>query len=138
MKKLLVVLTMVLGTLVSNAQTNIVAQLENGKDIKQPISFKLLGKSTIDSLLGNNSIEKIQNCLTISNIKLRYSMKSPLSYSPIQTGDNKVMSFQGKIAITLSTSAKNAYGNEIEKSYTILLKSDDYSDLSKIKVDMVF
>jgi hypothetical protein len=48
------------------------------------------------------------------------------------------MVFDEKIAIRLSTLGKNSYGNELEKSYTILLKSDDYSDISKIKVDMVF
>jgi hypothetical protein len=65
-------------------------------------------------------------------------MKFPLSYSPIQTKDNNIMVFDEKIAIRLSTLGKNSYGNELEKSYTILLKSDDYSDISKIKVDMVF
>jgi hypothetical protein len=139
MKKVLLGLVLVLGTLVSKAQfPKVNAQLENGKGIKQLISFELWGKPKIDSLLGNNSSKKIQNCLIVANIELKCSMKFPLSYSPIQTKDNNIMVFDEKIAIRLSTLGKNSYGNELEKSYTILLKSDDYSDISKIKVDMVF
>ena len=139
MKKVLIGLTLVLGTLTSNAQfPKVNAQLENGKGIKHLISFELWDKPKIDSLLGNNSSKKIQNCLIVANINLKVSMKFPLSYSPIQTNDNDIMVLDEKIAIRLSTLGKNSYGNELEKSYTILLKSDDYSDISKIKVDMIF
>ena len=140
MKKLLV-LTLVLASFVSYGQNKkeITSKLKNGIGQEVPITFIILGRDKLDSVLVNNVDKKIENAIFVANLELEYSMKNKLSYTPLQTSDNNIMYFKdNQIVVSLSCSGKNGYGNSIEKTYNICLVSDDYGDISKIKSKYIF
>jgi hypothetical protein len=135
MKKLLVLIAGVLLSVSSYGQTieknsdgvsdKFTIDLKSGIGETIPVTFKILGGKTLDSLYSNDRLIKLLEVSSfISNLELQYKMKQPTTYKPLATPNNKIMYSKGKISITLYCSAKNAYGNSLEKDYMILLKGD--------------
>ncbi|UJP63973.1 hypothetical protein [Mongoliitalea daihaiensis] len=112
--------------------------LINGKKDYTKISFRL-DTEGLSKFLGQDLDKKIFNIAQYANIQLMLSMQNQLSYIPIQTGDNVIMYFEdNKVAVKLSCSAKNGIGNVIEKTYTVILNSNDYSSMDNIELYRIY
>ncbi len=128
----------------NNVSEKFTINLKSGIGEKIPMTFKILGGKTLDSLYSAEKANKLlEVCTFIANLELQYKMKQRATYIPIATDENKIFCMKdGSISIQLYCSAKNAYGNSLEKQYNISLKGNYNANgdalYESLKVDMIF
>ena len=146
MKKVLLVLTLVLGTLVSNGQRKIKIDLEDGLGNIVPMTFVINDTNSVKEYLKNidliyplktwmkRSFVFLELFIGMSNIELKYKMKNATSYKPIQSTKN-VVSYnkeKNRLEVVMTSSAKNGYGNPIEDIHMVGFSNDTNYILGKL------
>jgi len=143
MKKLLLVLTLVLGTLVSNGQRKIKIDLEDGLGNIVPMTFVIRDTNSVKEYLKNIDLispstngrkTKIEMFIELSNVNIQYGMKNETSYKPIQSTKN-VVSYnkeKNRLEVVMTSSAKNGYGNPIEDVHMVGFSNDSNYILGKL------
>ena len=138
MKKVLLVLTLALGTLIINAQTRVSAKLEDGKGNPITISFVVVEKGVNEFLTKKEVVDSYKNkkpslsyYLEVANIECMYKMKYSTSYIPIQSKSNSVTynKEENSLVVRITASGKNSYGGVIEDVHMITFKGDETNSL---------
>jgi len=143
MKKVLVVLTLVLGTLVSNGQRKIKIDLEDGLGNIVPMTFVINDTNSVKEYLKNIDLispstngrkTKIEMFMEFANLYIKQGMKNETSYKPIQSTKN-VVSYnkeKNRLEVVMTSAAKNGYGNPIEDIHMVGFSNDKNYILGKL------
>jgi len=143
MKKVLLVLTLTLGTLVSNGQRKIKIDLEDGLGNIVPMTFVISDTNSVKEYLKNIDLispstngrkTQIEMFIEFANIELKYKMKNSISYKPIQSTSNEIFYNVGKnrLEVILTAGGKNGYGNLIEDIHMVGFSNDKNYILGKL------
>ena len=143
MKKVLLVLTLVLGTLVSNGQRKIKIDLEDGLGNIVPMTFVISDTNSVKEYLKNIDLispstngrkTQIEMFMEFANLYIKQGMKNETSYKPIQSTKN-VVSYnkeKNRLEVVMTSSAKNGYGNPIEDVHMVGFSNDSNYILGKL------
>ena len=143
MKKVLIVLTLTLGTLVSNGQRKIKIDLEDGLGNVVPMSFVIQDTNSVKEYLKNIDLispstngrkTRIEMFMDFANLYIKQGMKNETSYKPIQSTKN-VVSYnkeKNRLEVVMTSSAKNGYGNGIEDIHMVGFSNDKNYILGKL------
>jgi hypothetical protein len=143
MKKLTLVLTLVVATLVSNGQRKIKIDLEDGLGNIVPMTFVINDTNSVKEYLKNIDLispstngrkTKIEMFMEFANLYIKQGMKNETSYKPIQSTKN-VVSYnkeKNRLEVVMTSAAKNGYGNPIEDIHMVGFSNDKNYILGKL------